>query len=124
MIVGGELNFAESLQLTLEDEFTVFVAGSLKSVRETFNMASPAVILLDLWLHDGDGIEFFREIKNLLLQCCLLENGHFSVIIDRSFLKYAFSLPLRSCIHEKPVPFCRHYAPVPRPVRCRRQRFL
>jgi hypothetical protein len=32
MIVDDELNFAESLQLALEDEFTVSVAGVLRAL--------------------------------------------------------------------------------------------
>lgn len=63
MIVDDELNFAESLQLALEDEFTVSVVGSLKNAREALKTISPGVILLALRLQDGDVIEFLCELK-------------------------------------------------------------
>jgi DNA-binding NtrC family response regulator len=63
MIIDDESNFADSLQFALVNEFTVSVAGSLKSAREALKMMSPAVILLDLHLQDGDGIEFLLEFK-------------------------------------------------------------
>ncbi len=63
MIVDDEQNFAESLQLAIEDAFTVFVAGSLKNAREVLKNKMPDAILLDLRLPDGEGIELLREMK-------------------------------------------------------------
>ncbi len=63
LIVDDEKNFTESLQLALEHEFAVSIAGSLKSAREFLAKFSPAVILLDLRLPDGSGMELLRELK-------------------------------------------------------------
>jgi DNA-binding response OmpR family regulator len=63
LIVDDEQNFTESLQLAIEDEFTVSVADSLESAREALKRISPAAILLDLRLPDGNGIQLLREIK-------------------------------------------------------------
>jgi DNA-binding NtrC family response regulator len=65
MIVDDEQNFTESLQLAIEDEFTVSVAGSLESARQALKSFQPAAILLDLRLPDGDGLELFHDLKKL-----------------------------------------------------------
>lgn len=65
MIVDDERNFTESLQLAIEDEFTVSVAGSLESARQALKSFQPAAILLDLRLPDGDGLELFHDLKKL-----------------------------------------------------------
>jgi len=63
MIVDDERNFTESLQMALEDAFTVAVAGSLERAREVLKNSMPAAILLDLRLPDGEGVELLRELK-------------------------------------------------------------
>ncbi len=63
MIVDDELNFAESLQLAIEDEFAVSVAASLERAREILQNSMPDAILLDLRLPDGEGAELLRELK-------------------------------------------------------------
>lgn len=65
LIVDDEKNFTESLELAIEDEFAVSVAGSLKSARESLARFSPAAVLLDLRLPDGNGMELLRELKQL-----------------------------------------------------------
>lgn len=65
MIVDDEENFTESLQLAIEDEFTVSVVGSLESARQALKSFQPAAILLDLRLPDGDGLELFPDLKKL-----------------------------------------------------------
>jgi DNA-binding response OmpR family regulator len=65
MIVDDEQNFTESLQLAIEDEFTVSVARSLESARQALGRFQPAAILLDLRLPDGDGLELFQDLKKL-----------------------------------------------------------
>ena len=64
LIVDDERNFAESLQLAIEDVFTVSVAGSLEIARKTLTYCLPAAILLDMRLPDGEGIELLNELKN------------------------------------------------------------
>ncbi len=65
MIVDDERNFTESLQLAIEDEYAVIVAGSLESARQTLRGIQPDAILLDLRLPDGDGLELFDDLKRL-----------------------------------------------------------
>ncbi len=65
MIVDDEENFTESLQLAIEDEFSVSVAGSLESARQALKKLKPAAILLDLRLPDGDGFELLSEIRKM-----------------------------------------------------------
>ncbi len=64
MIVDDELNFAESLQLAIEDEFTVCVAPSLECAREMLEKSMPAAILLDLRLPDGEGFELLHTLND------------------------------------------------------------
>jgi two-component system response regulator AtoC len=65
MIVDDEQNFTESLQLAIEDEFAVFVAGSLESARQALKKFQPAAVLLDLRLPDGDGLELLDDLNKL-----------------------------------------------------------
>lgn len=67
-IVDDEPNFSESLQMALEDSFTVSAAHSLKSARELFKKSMPDAILLDIRLSDGSGIDLLRELKALKQQ--------------------------------------------------------
>jgi DNA-binding response OmpR family regulator len=63
MIVDDEMNFAESLQLAIEDEFSVTLAPSLECAREMLEKSMPAAILLDLRLPDGEGIELLHTLN-------------------------------------------------------------
>lgn len=65
MIVDDEQNFTESLQLAIEDEFTVSIAGSLESARQALKIIQPAAVLLDLRLPDGDGLELLGDLNKL-----------------------------------------------------------
>ncbi len=64
MIVDDEQNFTESLQLAIEDEFAVSIAGNLESARAALRRSIPAAILLDLRLPDGEGTELLQELRN------------------------------------------------------------
>ncbi|HXY54573.1 MAG TPA: sigma-54 dependent transcriptional regulator [Nitrospirota bacterium] len=63
MIVDDEKNFAESLQLAIEDAFTVVLVSSLRMARDVIKDSMPDAILLDVYLPDGEGIEVLRELK-------------------------------------------------------------
>jgi len=64
-IVDDEPNFSESLQIALEDRFVVSTACDLKSARESLHEKIPDVILLDIRLPDGEGIDLLHELKEL-----------------------------------------------------------
>jgi len=66
LIVDDEVNFRESLKITLEDTFDIILAGSLVMAREELTVRVPDAILLDIRLPDGEGVELLRELK-----CCL-----------------------------------------------------
>jgi cobalt-zinc-cadmium efflux system outer membrane protein len=61
MIIDDEQNFTESLQLAIEDAFSVPVASSLQAAREALKVNMPDAILLDVNLPDGEGLELLRE---------------------------------------------------------------
>jgi DNA-binding NtrC family response regulator len=63
MIVDDEKNFTESLQLAIEDAFTVTSASTLSMARAVLKDSMPDAILLDVYLPDGEGIEVLRELK-------------------------------------------------------------
>ena len=64
MIVDDEKNFTESLQLAIEDAFTVVTVSSLSMARAILKDSMPDAILLDVYLPDGEGIEVLRELKD------------------------------------------------------------
>ncbi|MDA8168635.1 MAG: sigma-54 dependent transcriptional regulator [Nitrospiraceae bacterium] len=65
-IVDDEPHFSESLQMALEDAYEVSKVHSLAGARRfLLNGGAPDVILLDIRLPDGSGIDFLRELKNL-----------------------------------------------------------
>jgi DNA-binding NtrC family response regulator len=63
LIVDDEKNFTESLQLAIEDAFTVVSASSLSMARAALKDSIPDAVLLDVYLPDGEGIEVLRELK-------------------------------------------------------------
>ena len=63
LIVDDERNFAESLQLAIDDQYAVSIAGSLASARSELGRSNPVAVLLDLRLPDGDGLDLLRELS-------------------------------------------------------------
>lgn len=63
LIVDDEANFRESLQIVLEDDYVVSLAGSLAMAREELQTRVPDAILLDIRLPDGEGVELLHELK-------------------------------------------------------------
>ncbi len=64
VIVDDEKNFTESLQLAIEDTFTVTVCDSLSRAREALTLNNPDAILLDVHLPDGEGIQLLHELRD------------------------------------------------------------
>lgn len=64
LIVDDEINFRESLEMAIEDTFTVSVAASLAMARTYLRGGAPDAILLDIRLPDGDGVELLADLKS------------------------------------------------------------
>jgi DNA-binding NtrC family response regulator len=65
LIVDDEDNFAESLALGLDDMFEVAIANSITAARRILAERSVAVILLDVRLPEGNGVDFVQELRAL-----------------------------------------------------------
>lgn len=63
VIIDDEPHFSESLQMALEDIYNVFLAHSLGGARELLARKHPDIVLLDIKLPDGNGIEFLHELR-------------------------------------------------------------
>jgi len=64
LIVDDEVSFRESLVLAFEDAFSVSVADGLASAREKLRDRMHDVVLLDIRLPDGDGVELLADLKS------------------------------------------------------------
>jgi two-component system response regulator RegX3 len=64
LIVEDETSYLEALNIGLLSEgFTVLGAASLADARRVFDEAKPDLVLLDVMLPDGSGIDLCREIR-------------------------------------------------------------
>ena len=63
IIVEDEINFGESLQLSLNDVYDVAVTLSVEKAKKAFREKFPSVALIDMRLPDGNGIDVLRELK-------------------------------------------------------------
>lgn len=83
LIVDDELGIREVLQETLEDEgYTVALACNAEEARAMRNKNRPAMVLLDIWMPDSDGITLLKEwAKNgqLATMPVIMMSGHGSI---------------------------------------------
>ncbi len=80
LILDDDLDFARSLALLVEREgFGTRTATSLAEARREIEAAPPDVILLDMRLPDGDGLEFVRAEKDSLDAEVIVITGQASV---------------------------------------------
>lgn len=82
LIVDDEIGIREVLQETLEDEgYTVALAENAEEARQLRNQARPAMVLLDIWMPDSDGITLLKEwAKNgQLTMPVVMMSGHGSI---------------------------------------------
>lgn len=80
IIVDDEPNFSESLQLALDDNYIISKANSIADARILLNEKLPDVILLDIRLPDGNGIDFLRELKKIPLMPVVIIMTAFATI--------------------------------------------
>ena len=80
LVVDDEADSAEMVAALIAGEgFSVAVAGSLREARRQMAMQAPDVVLLDLMLPDGNGMELFNDIKLLPNAEVVLITGYASV---------------------------------------------
>ena len=80
LVVDDEADAAEMMAALIATEgFTVATAGSLKDARRQMALQAPDVVLLDVMLPDGSGMQLVDEIKALPHAEAVLITGHASV---------------------------------------------
>jgi DNA-binding NtrC family response regulator len=66
LVVDDQDSIRHFVRKALEDDgYAVQTTGSVREARDAFEAAMPDVVLLDLKLPDGSGLELLREIKKL-----------------------------------------------------------
>jgi two-component system alkaline phosphatase synthesis response regulator PhoP len=73
LLVEDEANLGMTLRDYLRaKKFIVELATSCSEAREKFNEMNPAIVILDIGLPDGSGIDLAREFRVLRKDCVLL----------------------------------------------------
>ena len=66
LLVDDDADAAETMAMLIANEgFTVATAGSLRDARRQMALQEPDIVLLDLMLPDGSGMELFSDVKQL-----------------------------------------------------------
>ncbi len=78
LVVDDEKSIRETLKEILEEEgYRVFLADSIKSMKNLVEKQYFHCILLDLWLPDGNGLDYISYLKEKLPGCALIViTGH------------------------------------------------
>jgi two-component system response regulator AtoC len=80
LLVDDDSDAAETMAMLIANEgFTVATAGSLRDARRQIALQEPDIILLDLMLPDGSGMELFNDVKQLPSAELVLITGHASL---------------------------------------------
>ncbi|MDO5356332.1 MAG: sigma-54 dependent transcriptional regulator [Conchiformibius sp.] len=82
LIVDDEIGIREVLQETLEDEgYSVALAENAEEARRLRNQTRPAMVLLDIWMPDSDGITLLKEwaTNGQLTMPVVMMSGHGSI---------------------------------------------
>jgi two-component system response regulator AtoC len=80
LVVDDEPDSAETTAMLIAAEgFTVATAGSLRDARRQLALQEPDVVLLDLQLPDGSGMDLFQDAKALANTEIVLVTGHASL---------------------------------------------
>lgn len=80
LVVDDEADAAETMAALISSEgFTVGTAGSLRDARRQLSLQEPDIVLLDLMLPDGSGMQLFDEAKALANTEVVLITGHASL---------------------------------------------
>lgn len=78
LVVDDEKSIRETLKEILEEEgYRVFLADSIKSMKNLVEKQYFHCILLDLWLPDGNGLDYISYLKEKLPGCAIIViTGH------------------------------------------------
>ena len=80
LLVDDDSDAAETMAMLIASEgFTVATAGSLRDARRQMALQEPDIVLLDLMLPDGSGMELFDDAKALPNAEVVLITGHASL---------------------------------------------
>jgi two-component system response regulator AtoC len=80
LLVDDDSDAAETMAMLIANEgFTVATAGSLQDARRQMALQEPDIVLLDLMLPDGSGMELFQDAKQLPNTELVLITGHASL---------------------------------------------
>ena len=80
LVVDDEPDSAETMAMLIASEgFTVATAGSLRDARRQIALQEPDIVLLDLKLPDGNGMELLQDLKTLPNTEVVLVTGHASL---------------------------------------------
>src|SRR6185436_19033494 len=80
LIVDDDIDALAGLeQLVAREGFTTATAANLKQAREQMALQRPDVVLLDLILPDGDGIDLFQDVESRATTEVVLITGHASI---------------------------------------------
>jgi len=80
LLVDDDGDAAETMAMLIASEgFTVATAGSLRDARRQMVLQEPDIVLLDLMLPDGSGMELISEVKQLPNAELVLITGHASL---------------------------------------------
>ena len=64
LLVDDDSDAAETMAMLIANEgFTVATAGSLRDARRQIALQEPDIVLLDLMLPDGSGMELFNDAE-------------------------------------------------------------
>jgi DNA-binding NtrC family response regulator len=80
LVVDDDSDSAETMAMLIANEgFTVATAGTLRDARQQMALQEPDIVLLDLVLPDGSGMELFTDAKMLPNTEVVLITGHASL---------------------------------------------
>ncbi len=80
LVVDDEVDSAESLKMLIAAErFTVAVAHTLRDARRQIALQQPDIVLLDLRLPDGNGMDLFADPQLVANSEVVLVTGHASL---------------------------------------------
>lgn len=80
LIVDDDVNTREALvEITIAEGFTAAVAGNIRDAQIQIACQRPDVVLIDLKLPDGNGMDLFNDIESRSTTEIILITGHASV---------------------------------------------